>query len=206
MAEASKDNKKGDEEEEVVETYEEVPAPHIIETGDSVKVKQVLDDAAMAAIVDAGYEANYSWDNFKLFLMFISCVFAMIAQFYPLPFPDSRLLLAACCGLYFIISTVLQFIVVFVDKDTIMFTKASKNFPTEMKIRSSFPRFQEYFTLTIQPKDSEAPQKVGKMYVGKYFTAKGEFDEDVFKADVRRHVQSFVDKDYKEIEYNHKMD
>lgn len=113
-------------EEEVIETYEEIPAPHIIETGDSVKVKQVLDDATMAAIVDAGYEANYSWDNFKLFLMFISCVFAMTAQFYPLPFPDSRLLLAVCCGLYFVISTVLQFIVVFVDKDTIMLTKANK--------------------------------------------------------------------------------
>ncbi len=116
---------KKEEEEEEVEVYEEVPAPHVIETGDSVKVKQVLDDATMAAIIEAGYEANYSWDNFKLFLMFISCVFAMLAQFYPLPFPDSRLLLAICCGLYFIISTVLQAIVVFVDKDTIMFTKAN---------------------------------------------------------------------------------
>jgi signal peptidase complex subunit 2 len=171
-----------------------------------VKVKQVLDDATMAAIVDAGYEANYSWDNFKLFLMFISCVFAMTAQFYPLPFPDSRLLLAVCCGLYFVISTVLQFIVVFVDKDTIMLTKANKTFSSEMRIRSTFHRFQEHFTLTIQLKDAEAPQKVGKMYVGKYFTAKGEFDEDAFKADVRHHVQSFVDKDYKDIEYNHKLD
>lgn len=113
-----------EEEEEVV--YEEVAAPHVIETGDSVKVKQVLDDSTMAAVVDAGFEANYTWDNMKLFLMFISCVFAMVAQFYPMSFPDSRLLLAMCCALYFIISSVLQFIVVFVDKDTIMFTKPKK--------------------------------------------------------------------------------
>lgn len=118
--------KQEEEEEEVVEVYEEVPQPHVIETGDSVKVKQVLDDSTMAAITEAGYEANYNWENFKLFLMFLSCVFAMLAQFYPMPFPDSRLLLAVCCGSYFIISTVLQYIVVFVDKDTIMFTKSGK--------------------------------------------------------------------------------
>eukprot|EP00599_Poterioochromonas_sp_BG-1_P008787 CAMPEP_0173146072 /NCGR_PEP_ID=MMETSP1105-20130129/8266_1 /TAXON_ID=2985 /ORGANISM="Ochromonas sp., Strain BG-1" /LENGTH=60 /DNA_ID=CAMNT_0014060185 /DNA_START=21 /DNA_END=200 /DNA_ORIENTATION=+ len=47
------------EEEEII--VEEVPQPHVIETGDSVKVKQVLDDATMAAITDAGFEANYSW-------------------------------------------------------------------------------------------------------------------------------------------------
>lgn len=117
--------KREEDEDEVVEVYEEVPQPHVIETGDSVKVKQVLDDSTMAAVVDAGFEANYNWENFKLFLMFLSCVFAMLAQFYPMPFPDSRLLLAVCCGLYFIISTVLQYIVVFVDKDTIMFTKAN---------------------------------------------------------------------------------
>lgn len=112
------------EEEEII--VEEVPQPHVIETGDSVKVKQVLDDATMAAITDAGFEANYSWDNFKLLLMFLSCVFAMIAQFYPMPFPASRPLLFFCCACYFIISSVLQFIVVFVDKDIIMFTRANK--------------------------------------------------------------------------------
>lgn len=114
------------EEEEEEEVYEEATQPHIIETGDSVKVKQVLDDTTIAAIEEAGYEPNYSWDNWKLLLMFISCVFAMIAQFYPMPFPSSRILLAVCCGFYFIISTILQYIVVFVDKDTILFTRGNK--------------------------------------------------------------------------------
>jgi signal peptidase complex subunit 2 len=109
------------EEEEVV--YEELPQPHVIETGDSIKVKQVLDDATMAAITDAGYIANYSWENFKLFLMFLSCLFAVTAQFFPIPFPASRPLLAVCCASYFIISSILQFIVTFIDKDTIMFTR-----------------------------------------------------------------------------------
>jgi hypothetical protein len=108
-------------EEEVV--YEEEKPLFTIETGDSIKVKQVLDDATIKAITEGGYEANYSWENVKLLLMFVSCVFAMVAQFFPIPFPASRPLLAVCCAAYFIISTLLQYFVTFVDKDTILFTK-----------------------------------------------------------------------------------
>ena len=163
-------------EEEVA--YVEVPTPHIIDTGDSYKVKQVLDDATMAAIVDAGYEPNYTWDNFKLFLMFLSCVFAAVAQFYPLPFPESRILLIVCCSIYFIISSVLQLIIAFVDKDTIMFVKPRKDVVDhEMRIRTEFPRFQEYYKLIIQAKEEKSSGTTAKMYVGKYFTSKGEFDE-----------------------------
>ncbi len=156
-----------------------MPPPHVIETGDSVKVKQVLDDATIAAIVDAGYVADYSWENWKLLLMLFSCVSAMVAQFYPTPFPASRLLLAICCAAYFIISSALQFIVTFVDKDTILFTKPSNGFGEAMRIRTTFPRFQEYFTLTVQYKDPLRAQSatIGKMYVGKYFTSKGEFEQ-----------------------------
>ncbi len=70
----------------------------IIETGDSVKVKQVLDDATLRGVKDMGFELNYNRDNFKLVLMVVSCIFALIAQFYPMPFPDSRILLGVCCS------------------------------------------------------------------------------------------------------------
>lgn len=30
--------------------------------------------------------------------------------------------------------------------------------------------------------------------------------QEAFKSDVQQHVQLFVNKDYKEVEYNHKMD
>lgn len=111
-------------EEDVV--YEDEQQPHIIETGDSVKVKQVLDDSTLQSIANMGYEPNFSWANFEMMLMLLSCVFAMVAQFFPIPFPDSRPLLALCCAGYFIVSSILQFLVTFVDKDTIMFTKASE--------------------------------------------------------------------------------
>ena len=149
-----------------------------IETGDSVKVKQVLDEAIVEAINNAGYQQNFYWENFKLLLMLLSCVFAMTAQFYPIPFPDSRPLLGLCCASYFLLSVVLQYIITYVDKDTVMITNPVPGPEHEMRVRSSFPRYQHTFTLTIQPKDEKSPnQTIGKMYVGKYFTEKGEFDQ-----------------------------
>ena len=102
----------------------EGPQPHVIETGDSVKVKQVLDDATSEILIESGFQPNYFWENMKLFLMFMSCVFAMIAQFYPIPFPDSRPLLGFCCAMYFILSTVLQGMITYIDKDIILIGKA----------------------------------------------------------------------------------
>ena len=75
-----------------------------------------------------------------------------------------------------------------------------------MEIRTSFPRYQEYFTFIVQFKGKKEPCTTGKMYVGKYFTAKGEFDEEGYKRDIQFHVEQFVNKTYKEIEYNHKTD
>lgn len=46
-----------------------------------------------------------------------------------------------------------------------------------MRLRTSFPRFQETFTFIVQFKDAKSESTTAKMYVGKYFTAKGEFDE-----------------------------
>ncbi len=46
-----------------------------------------------------------------------------------------------------------------------------------MRVRAKFERFQEYYVMNIQLKDPNSPCTTAKMYVGKYFTVKGEFDE-----------------------------
>ena len=110
---------------EAVEVDDDTTEDYIeqkIETGDSVKVKQVFDESIVEAIADLGYEQNFLWENIKLLLMFISCIFAMVAQFFPIPFPASRPLLGLCCASYFILSVALQYIISYVDKDTIMIT------------------------------------------------------------------------------------
>jgi len=46
-----------------------------------------------------------------------------VAQFAPLPFPDSRMVIGVCCASYFILSTVLQLITTIIDQDCILLTK-----------------------------------------------------------------------------------
>lgn len=47
-----------------------------------------------------------------------------------------------------------------------------------MEIRTSFPKYQEFFTLIVQFKGKPHERTTtAKMYVGRYFTEKGEFDE-----------------------------
>lgn len=195
------------------------PAPHKIETGDSIKVKQVLDDSTVEAVRDMGYTPDYKTENLKLLLMFLSCLFAMTAQFYPIPFPASRPLLGVCCASYGLLSLVLQFIITYIDGDTILQTqRADKSEKGEIRVRTSFPRFQEEFILTVQKRSYTSPappassqtnllndadtqaaavklreQKQGdisavKMYVGRYFTEAGEFAEARFHADVKAHI------------------
>lgn len=172
-----------------------------------MKVKQVLDDSTSEVLLNFGsFEPNYFWENIKLLLMFLSCVFAMIAQFYPIPFPDSRPLLGVCCAMYFILSSVLQFMITYIDKDIIMVSKPEKESGKVVVVRTSFPRFQEYFSLIIQHKDSATAVTTAKMYVGRYFTVKGEFDEAAYHKDVLLHMERFRQKKYIEFDYNHKSD
>lgn len=42
------------------------------------------------------------------------------------------------------------------------------------------------------------------MYVGKYFTGKGEFDEETFTDDVKEVVAAFAAGKYGDMEFNHK--
>jgi uncharacterized protein YfeS len=78
-------------------------------------------------------------------------------------------------------------------------------------VRTSFPRFQEYFTLIFQYQEKPEKQPpsmatTAKMYVGKYFTVKGEFDEAAYRRDVLTHMERFRQKKYTEFEYDHKSD
>lgn len=110
--------------EEVV--YEEVPDARTIETGDSIKVKQVLDESAIEAVQEFGYEIDFRSDYNKIIIMFIACIFALVAQYYPLRFPQNRVLLGVCCVMYCILNSLLQYIVTFIDKDVIITTKSTE--------------------------------------------------------------------------------
>jgi len=110
-----------DDEDEDLEEEEEMELLQV-DVGDMIKVKQILDETVAATVLEQ-IDEDYQFDNFKLLLMTIACIFAMIAQFAPLPFPDSRIIIGLCCASYFALSGILQLITTLIDQDCILLTK-----------------------------------------------------------------------------------
>merc|ERR1719454_679468 len=71
-----------------------------INTGDGVTLKAQLDDNIIKVLGETGFTEDHFWSNVKLLLLSGASIVALVAQFYPMPFPDSRTLLAVCCVLY----------------------------------------------------------------------------------------------------------
>jgi signal peptidase complex subunit 2 len=164
-----------DDEEEEEEEMELLQ----VDVGDMLKVKQILDETVAGTILEQ-IDEDYQFDNFKLVLMAIACAFAMVAQFAPLPFPDSRIVVAVCCVSYFVLSGVLQLITTLIDQDCILVTlplpedgkkedpndidiigrtivrkdpKDIKNndlFIHGVRVRSQFPRYSEWYTAILE--------------------------------------------------------
>lgn len=111
-----------EEEEDDEEEEEEEMELLQVDVGDMIKVKQILDETVAATILEQ-IDEDYKFDNFKLLLMTIACIFAMVAQFAPLPFPESRIIIGLCCASYFCLSGVLQLITTFIDQDCILLTE-----------------------------------------------------------------------------------
>lgn len=201
-----------DDGEEVLELLQ-------VDLGDMVKMKQVLDEGVAGAILEQ-VEEDFVWDNFKLGLMATACLFAMIAQFAPVPFPESRPILGVCGSVYFILSGILQFITSFIDQDAILLTKPlttqdkkSKNADLSkygIRVRSSIPRFSEWYTVILelrmedpnknknikQSTPFEPPQVQQVWSVGQFFDKEGFFDEVGLTQEIEKLFKRLESADY----------
>jgi signal peptidase complex subunit 2 len=174
------------EEDEEPEEYEEDELELLqVDLGDMVKLKQILDESVASKILEK-LEEEYRLDNFKLGIMVAACMFAMVAQFSPVPFPDSRPLLGLCCCVYFFLSGILQLITTFIDKDSILLTKAlsgkcDTNPDMEkygVRVRSQLPRFSEWYTVILEFQNrDDTPLVEQRWSVGQFFDKEGMFDE-----------------------------
>ena len=168
----------------LVEEHEEEEMELLqVDVGDMVKLKQILDETVASTLLGELPE-DYRWDNVKLFIMALACLFAMLAQFSPVPFPESRPLLGICCCVYFMLSGLLQFITTFVDKDCILITKPLENSDNVdlrsrgVRVRSNLPRFSEWYTVILEFQNMpDSPHVEQKWSVGQFFDVEGMFDE-----------------------------
>jgi hypothetical protein len=71
-----------------------------------------------------GLTPNHWSFDFKLLLMLAACAAGCYAQFNPTQFPENKTTIVLCVILYFIISSVYQCIVWFVDKDYVFVSKS----------------------------------------------------------------------------------
>lgn len=210
--EEEEDEVEEDDDEEEIELLQ-------VDVGDMIKVKQILDETVAASILEQ-IDEDYYLDNIKLIIMTAACAFAMVAQFAPIPFPDSRIVLGACCCCYFVLSGVLQLITTFIDVDSILITKplkkdgssgsaekSNKTKPAQVKnkdlfqygvrVRSQFPRFSEWYTVILEFQGREnSPYVEQKWSVGQFFDKEGMFDEVGLQLEVEKLYHRLEDGDY----------
>jgi len=194
-----------------------------VDTGDIIKLKQILDETVASTFLEEnvlegstdgirgnsiGLSEDHIWNNIKLAIMTVACAFAMVAQFAPLSFPESRPVLGACCAAYFVLSGALQLITTFLDKDCILITKVMKKDQSTdgggmkknprmlthgLRIRTSLPRFSEFYTVRIEFQGMEDSPFVKKTSsVGKFFDVEGMFDEYGLENEVEQLYKRFT--------------
>jgi len=174
-------SKKGDED---AEDYQHV------DTGDSLKMKQILDESTVKAVIAKGYEEVHYVDNLKITLMIIACAFACCAQFCPIPFPKCRPVLGVCCSGYFVFSGILQLVTKFIEQDTVLVTKP-RDGRQGLRVRTAFPRFQMDFTVIVQYDVPGSPELEESHCVGKFFDADGYYAEQLFLDTVQKLVLKY---------------
>lgn len=143
-------------------------------------MKRTLDDNLGEAFCKvADVKQDNSWMDVKLLLMFVSCVIGLVAQFYPLPFPANRALLAVCVVSYFALSALWQYMAWLIDKDYVFSSKPQKAASGSVAVdavhlRTQMPRYDDQYTIIAEcPLGSQVAKTT--FSVGRVFTEKGEF-------------------------------
>jgi hypothetical protein len=144
--------------------------------GDSLNHKRYLDDQVVRSFEDffetdaAPFEEDLSWSNLKMGIMTAASLSALLAQFYPLPFPANVWLLGGCVAVYFALSGVLQFMVTFLDKDAIYASKPPAGGGERAWIRTSLPRGEQMYTVIVECPPGKEVARLRES-VGRYFAA-----------------------------------
>ena len=169
-----------------------------VDTGDSLKVKQVLDEATVKAMVDKGYGEVHFIDTLKISLMVAACLFACVGQFSDpvlgIKFPACRPLLGVCCAGYFTFSGILQLVVKFMERDIIFVSEKKPGDAAGIRVRTAFPRFQSDFSVIFQRDAPDAPEMEEKYCVGKFFDTDGYFYEQGLIDVVQKQADKFEAK------------
>jgi hypothetical protein len=79
-----------------------------------------------AQVVEQDYPIDKTLMNLKLLLGYVAVAFALLAQFYPKPWPETWALTAACVAMYAILSSTQQLMLWYYDMDAAAITRPRK--------------------------------------------------------------------------------
>ncbi len=152
-------------------------------------------------------EEDLSWANAKMSIMALASVSALVAQFYPLTFPDNIWLLGVCVVIYFFLSGVLQYMVTFLDKDNIYCSKAIAGEGSAggvARLYSTLPKGSQWYGLRVEIAGREVmhwntgvavPGQVGDNWDKNKVSVGNFYQEDGFLVPDR--VREFLERDLK---------
>jgi signal peptidase complex subunit 2 len=160
---------------------------------EAITYKRILDDTLHSYVeAPASLEEDLSYHNFKIVIMALSSISALIAQFYPIPFPGNRLILLVCVVVYFALSGVYQFLVTFIDRDSIStFKTKTKGEKKEVVLRSTLHKYSDEYTAILECPSGKEVAKFTRS-IGNYFTKDGEYAESLFKRDVEKFLMPAI--------------
>ena len=136
-------------------------------------------------VLEQGIAEDHTLGDTKLVIMYVAIAAGCVAQFWPMPFPANRMLLAVCAAVYFLLSAVYQYWVWYVERDVLFTSRPAAPGAPVLRLRSRLPKFDDVYAV-----DAECPRGTSvasaRASVGKFFTKKGEFSHAHFNAFARR--------------------
>eukprot|EP00759_Apiculatamorpha_spiralis_P057420 PhF_6_TR8646/c0_g1_i2/m.13507/K12947/SPCS2, SPC2; signal peptidase complex subunit 2 len=139
------------------------PEPAVMVT-DTLRVHRRLDEAVIDILNSKNIPQDMMIPNLRQVFGTIAIIIAVIAHYYPIPFPFNRTLLFWCAISYFLISAVLQVATFYLDGPVLFVSHPLPSLGgARLRVETSLPRYVSKFTMKFSL--VEPTGKVGA-YVG----------------------------------------
>eukprot|EP01112_Ceratiomyxa_fruticulosa_P014846 TRINITY_DN4301_c0_g1_i1.p1 TRINITY_DN4301_c0_g1~~TRINITY_DN4301_c0_g1_i1.p1 ORF type:complete len:189 (-),score=49.65 TRINITY_DN4301_c0_g1_i1:94-660(-) len=163
---------------------EEIVPVKAVNLYDGVNMKILIDDAVVRYFKKTGLEEDFTYTDIKLLLGTIACALALLAQFYPHPFPNNKVILILCAIGYFTCTGILQYIASVKVKETIFFSKQINKIGG-IVLSSSLPKYEDKYTLTLSFRTPPDQAVVLTKSISSWFDSDGYLREDLLAKDLK---------------------